>query len=136
MIVALRYTVSLIAATLVSFLLFFLMVAVGANISHLLSALRLETLFLKGSIVAIGFIGVFVATVIAPRGTRHISSWIFTLLGLSFYCWVWFASVPSHQRSYEDAPPTLPFLPWLFIGGCLCSSIFLIRKKGRTGRLT
>lgn len=128
-VIAARYFAALIAATLASFGVFFLIAAVGAAISHFLLYSGLERVYLTISISAVGFIGVFVATIVSPRSTRHISSWIFTLLGGAFYSWIWYSTVAGLQRSEEAPPPVLPFLPWLIAGGGLCSLIFVFRRK-------
>lgn len=120
----LRYLAALLAAFIASCLTFLLIARFHGQIPGTIIYYGLSTPSLKGGVIVVGFVGVLTAALIAPRKKRSLSAWIFTALGLAVYCWLWLSAMPLLVRAYPDPAPTLPFFPWLLIGGSLCALLF------------
>jgi uncharacterized membrane protein YfcA len=67
----------------------------------------------------VGFFGVLVGVLLAPKKHRPFSSWIFIVAGCVFYVWLWY-QMSAFARPGEEPPPFAPSLPYLFGGGVCC----------------
>ena len=131
----LRYSGAIILAFVASALLF-----IASSLTFvsepMLGVLRSHDFFMKVlsalESILCGVVGVYVGSIIAPKASRNIASWLFTLLGMLFYLWFWLTMVYSTAIHRGEDIPWPWMLPWLGLGGSIVSISFSLKKRKKS----
>src|SRR5262249_36588516 len=79
----------------------------------------------------VGFLGVFLGTLCMERRHRVLGSILLTLIGCAFYLHRW-TNVEYYLNRFEWSEMSFPSMPWLAVGGCLATVVFIRLASFRT----